>query len=65
MQKIKKLQRIYSSKRMVNLHRNWYKFSRNPLSVLGLGLVLFIFILLIFAPVISPHPESAGKFVDF
>ena len=65
MQKVKELQRKYSSKRMENLHRNWYKFSRNPLSVLGFGLVLFIFILLIFAPVLSPYPEAAGKYVDF
>ncbi len=65
MRKIKELQRIYSSKRMENVHRNWFKFSRNPLSIVGLVLVIFILILLIFAPIIAPHPESAGKFIDF
>jgi peptide/nickel transport system permease protein len=48
-----------------NLGRNWYKFSRNPLSVLGLVIVLIIIISAIFAPWIAPYPEQAGPFVDF
>ena len=48
-----------------NIQRNWYKFSRNPLSIVGLVLVCMIVFIAIFAPYISPHPESAGKFVNF
>ncbi|MCR4429276.1 MAG: ABC transporter permease [Caldiserica bacterium] len=45
--------------------RNWYKFSRNPLSVIGLIIVLGIIICAIFAPWITPYPEHAGPFVDY
>lgn len=48
-----------------NLGRNWYKFSRNPLSTIGLVIVLVIIISAIFAPWIAPSPEHAGPFVDF
>jgi len=48
-----------------NLGRNWYKFSRNPLSTMGLVIVLVIIISAIFAPWITPYPEHAGPFVDF
>jgi peptide/nickel transport system permease protein len=44
--------------------RNWYKFSRNWLSVLGLVLVLLILVLVIFAPLVAPYPQHAGKFVN-
>jgi peptide/nickel transport system permease protein len=44
--------------------RNWYKFSRNWLSVLGLVLVLLIVVLVIFAPWLAPYPQHAGKFVN-
>jgi len=48
-----------------DLHRYWYKFSRNPLSIIG-GVTVFIIVLCaIFAPIISPHPPSAGTFLDF
>jgi len=48
-----------------NLGKNWYKFSRNPLSIIGLVIVLAIIISAIFAPWITPYPEHAGPFVDF
>jgi peptide/nickel transport system permease protein len=48
-----------------NLGKNWYKFSRNPLSMIGLVIVLVIIISAIFAPWITPYPEHAGPFVDF
>jgi peptide/nickel transport system permease protein len=48
-----------------NLGKNWYKFSRNPLSIIGLVIVLVIIISAIFAPWITPYPEHAGPFVDF
>lgn len=49
----------------VSLGKNWYKFSRNRLSVLGLAIVAGIIILAIFAPWVTPYPEHAGPFVDF
>jgi len=53
------------SKRWENVGRRWYKFSRNPMSIVGMATVLLVATLAIFAPVIAPHPEAAGKFVDF
>lgn len=51
--------------RMENLGRGWYKFSRNPLSILGAATVLLVTLLAIFAPWIAPHPEHAEPFTDF
>jgi peptide/nickel transport system permease protein len=45
--------------------RNWYKFSRNPLSVLGLIVVISILVLAIFANFFAPYPQHAFIFVDF
>jgi peptide/nickel transport system permease protein len=53
------------SKMMENLGRNWYKFSRNPMSLVGLCTVLLVVFLAVFAPWVAPYPEHAGKFVDF
>jgi len=43
----------------------WYRFSRNPAALIGATIVLSVFIAAIFAPWLSPHPESAGAHVDF
>ena len=51
--------------RMENLGRSWYKFSRNPVSIVGLATVILVTFLAIFAPVVAPYPEHAGAFVDF
>jgi peptide/nickel transport system permease protein len=48
-----------------NLGRNWYKFSRNAMSIIGLCTVLLVVFLAVFAPWVAPYPEHAGKFVDF
>lgn len=48
-----------------SLGRNWYKFSRNPISIVGLGTVLLVTFLAVFAPWVAPYPEHAGAFVDF
>jgi len=47
------------------LRKNWYKFSRNKLSVIGLAIVVLVIILAIFAPWVTPYPEHAGAFVNF
>ena len=44
--------------------RAWYKFARNPLSVVGLVVVVTVVALAIAAPLVAPHPEAAGKFID-
>lgn len=48
-----------------SLHRAWYKFSRNYLSIIGLVIILLVAFLAAFAPYVTPYPEHAGKFVNF
>ncbi len=62
LQQIKHLER--ESKRQ-DLGRSWYKFSRNPLSVIGIATVLLVIFLAIFAPWVAPYPKHAGPFTDF
>jgi peptide/nickel transport system permease protein len=50
---------------MENLGRNWYKFSRNPMSIVGLCTVSLVVFLAVFAPLVAPYPEHASAFVDF
>lgn len=51
--------------RRANWGRAWYKFSRNPLSMVGLLTVTAIILLAIFAPYVTPYPEHAQPFTDF
>ncbi len=52
-------------RRLEGFRRGWYKFSRNPVSVVGLFFVLLVSFLAAFAPYIAPYPEHAGRFVNF
>jgi len=61
-QQIKQLEH---DSRRENRGRSWYKFSRNPMSVVGLVLVVALVLLAIFAPVVTPYPRHAGPFTDF
>lgn len=61
-QQIKQLARVSSRE---NWGRSWYKFSRNPLSVVGLVTVVAVVLLAIFAPFVTPYPRHAGAFTDF
>lgn len=45
--------------------RLWYKFSLNSLNVVGLIMILLVVAIAIFAPLVSPHPESAGGYYNF
>ena len=45
--------------------RSWYRFSHNPTAVAGLIITLFVILIALLAPIISPFPSSAGNFVDF
>jgi len=47
------------------IKKTWYKFSRNPLSIVGSITVLVVIFLAIFAPFVAPYPEHAGSFVNF
>jgi peptide/nickel transport system permease protein len=59
------LRRIERQNRRERLGRGWYKFSRNPLSVLGAAIVVVITLLAIFAPIVTPYPKHAEPFTDF
>lgn len=52
-------------RRIEGFRRGWYKFSRNPVSVVGLFFVLLVSFLAAFAPYVAPYPEHAGRFVNF
>jgi len=45
--------------------KNWYHYSRNKLSVVGLAIVLLVILLAIFAPLVTPYPAHAGPYVDY
>ena len=36
--------------------RYWYKFSRNPLSIIGVSTVLVVILVALLAPFVAPHP---------
>ncbi len=57
--------RIQRQNRRDNLGRAWFKFSRNPLSIVGLTMVTTITLLAIFAPLVAPYPKHVEPFVDF
>jgi len=44
--------------------RAWYRFSRNPLSVVGLLIVVTILLMAVLAPFVTPYPEAAGKYLN-
>ncbi len=52
-------------RRLEGLKKNWYKFSKNPVSVVGLFFVLAVSFVAVFAPYISPYPAHAGRYVNF
>jgi peptide/nickel transport system permease protein len=56
---------LASTRRMEGVRRSWYKFSRNRLSIVGLGTVALVTFLALFAPLVAPYPEHASAFVDF
>ncbi|MFC3959146.1 ABC transporter permease [Halovivax cerinus] len=47
-------------RRLDRLDRIVYRFRQNPASVLGLGIILFLVLVALFAPVIAPYPQDAG-----
>ena len=47
------------------LEKAWFKFSKNPLSIIGGSIVVLVLLLAVFAPLISPYPKHAGSYVNF
>jgi peptide/nickel transport system permease protein len=56
---------IVSEQRRELWRRAWKRFISRPMSVVGLLIIIAVVLSAIFAPVIAPHPEHAGKFTDF
>lgn len=48
-----------------SVRKSWYKFSKNPLSIIGLVVVLAIIFITVFANIIAPYPKHAEWFTDF
>ena len=59
------VQNVLLKRRLESLKKNWYKFSKNPVSVVGLFFVIAVSFVAIFAPYISPYPTHAGRYVNF
>jgi len=45
--------------------RGWYRFRRNPISLVGGSMVLLVILLATLAPHVTPYPQHAGAFTDF
>lgn len=60
-----KIKQLEFKNRVENFRRRWYQFTRNRLSIVGLGIVIIIILLAIFAPLVAPFPEQAGPYTDF
>jgi peptide/nickel transport system permease protein len=44
----------------------WYKFRRNKLSIVGLGVIVAVVVIAIFAPFLAPYPsQTVGFYVNF
>ncbi len=48
-----------------SLKRRWYRFSRNPLSLVGLGIAIITIFLAIFGWLVVPYPEHGGYFSNY
>ncbi|HIH98297.1 MAG TPA: ABC transporter permease [Thermoplasmata archaeon] len=49
----------------LELGKKWYKFSRSPLSLLGLVIACSTIILALLAPFLAPYPQHAGFYHNF
>jgi ABC-type antimicrobial peptide transport system permease subunit len=51
--------REQNQSRIENWQRGFYRFRQSKLSLVGLALIVFIFLVAIFGPFIAPHPQDA------
>lgn len=56
---------ILNEEKKENLRRAWYKFRKNPLSLIGLAIVVTVIFSAVLAPYIIPYPESVGLYMNF
>lgn len=45
--------------------RAWFRFSRNPVAVIGLLMIVLVLVAALAAPWIVPYPEQIGSYVNF
>ena len=50
--------------RRLDLKRRWYRFSRSPLSIVGLVIAVGSVLLALLAPYVAPYPKHAGLFTN-
>jgi peptide/nickel transport system permease protein len=62
--KIDLLNRLKQLARKLDLKHRWYRFSRSPLSIVGLVIAIGSIGIALFAPFISPYPKHAGLYVN-
>jgi len=62
---LSQIEELRRKSRREQIGRSWYKFSRNPLSVIGALTVLLVTLTAIFAPWVAPYPTHADPYVDF
>ena len=60
-----RIDQVISPARRELWYRSYRRFANQPMSVIGLLIVLTITIAAVFAPYIAPYPEHAGSFTDF
>lgn len=53
------------SPRWRSFRRAWYRFRRNPLSVVGLVIVVITIIIALFPEHLAPYPDHAGYYINF
>lgn len=53
------------SKKVLTWKKQWYRFSRNKMSVAGLVIVALVIFAAVFSPFITPYPQHAGAFTDY
>jgi peptide/nickel transport system permease protein len=58
-------ERRFEKRRFETVRRLWYKFSLNPMSVVGLAVVLTVVFLAVFQPLVAPYPGHEGAYVNF
>lgn len=54
-----------SLRKLEDIRRGWYNYSRNTLAIIGLVGILVMIFIAIFANYLAPSPESAAEYVNF
>lgn len=65
LKKNKKGNKKYNSEKYFMLKKNWYKYSKNILSLFGMIVLTIVVFMSIFAKDIAPYPKSAENYINF